>query len=155
MGVNLPCHFVIIKNTMGFQDDGLKEYSDLEVIQMLGRAGRPQFDRSAIAVIITKEDKVSKYEKLMQGSELLESSLHVNLIEHLNAEVSLGTVKDLDTARHWLEGTFLHVRLQKNPVHYKVEGDQGGSLEDRVRAICQKDLTLLEQAQLVSWETDG
>lgn len=40
VGVNLPCHMVIIKNTMGFQDDGLKEYSDLEIMQMLGRAGR-------------------------------------------------------------------------------------------------------------------
>ena len=40
VGVNLPCHMVIIKNTMGFQDEGLKEYSDLEIMQMLGRAGR-------------------------------------------------------------------------------------------------------------------
>lgn len=40
VGVNLPCHLVIIKNTMSFQDDGLKEYADLEIMQMLGRAGR-------------------------------------------------------------------------------------------------------------------
>ena len=41
VGVNLPCHLVIIKNTMSWhQEGGLKEYSDLETIQMLGRAGR-------------------------------------------------------------------------------------------------------------------
>lgn len=40
VGVNLPCHLVIIKNTMSFQDEGLKEYADLEIMQMLGRAGR-------------------------------------------------------------------------------------------------------------------
>ncbi len=40
VGVNLPCHLVIIKNTMTFQDEGLKEYADLEIVQMLGRAGR-------------------------------------------------------------------------------------------------------------------
>lgn len=40
VGVNLPCHLVIIKNTVSFQDDGLKEYADLEIMQMLGRAGR-------------------------------------------------------------------------------------------------------------------
>ena len=40
VGVNLPCHMVIIKNTVCFQEEGLKEYADLEIIQMLGRAGR-------------------------------------------------------------------------------------------------------------------
>ena len=89
VGVNLPCHLVIIKNTVCYQDDGLKEYTDLEMMQMLGRAGRyfnssiyisrlltkhrPQFDDNAIAVIITKQEKVQKYEKLISGEELLES----------------------------------------------------------------------------------
>lgn len=40
VGVNLPCHMVVIKNTVTWQDGGLKEYADLEVMQMLGRAGR-------------------------------------------------------------------------------------------------------------------
>lgn len=40
VGINLPCHLVIIKNTVSFQDEGLKEYADLEITQMLGRAGR-------------------------------------------------------------------------------------------------------------------
>ena len=34
---------------------------------------RPQFDDSAIAVIITKHEKAEKYEKLVAGEELLES----------------------------------------------------------------------------------
>ena len=45
VGVNLPCHMVIIKNTVAYQNNGgsggCKEYSDLEIMQMLGRAGRP------------------------------------------------------------------------------------------------------------------
>ena len=40
VGVNLPCYLVVIKNTVSWQAGGLKEYSELEVIQMLGRAGR-------------------------------------------------------------------------------------------------------------------
>ena len=40
VGVNLPCHLVIIKNTVAWQDGGLQEYADLEMMQMLGRAGR-------------------------------------------------------------------------------------------------------------------
>ncbi|KAI4156229.1 MAG: hypothetical protein LQ340_000423 [Diploschistes diacapsis] len=34
---------------------------------------RPQFDRSAVAVIITKMEKVPKYEKLVAGEEIVES----------------------------------------------------------------------------------
>lgn len=45
VGVNLPCHFVIIKNTMSWQAGGLAEYADLEIMQMLGRAGRSAIQR--------------------------------------------------------------------------------------------------------------
>ena len=37
------------------------------------KIGRPQFDDSAIAVIITKQDKTKKYEMMVSGEELLES----------------------------------------------------------------------------------
>ena len=151
VGINLPCHMVIIKNTVSYQDDGIKEYADLEIMQMLGRAGRPQFDSSAVAVIITKQEKLKKYEKLVSGEELLESCLHLNLIDHLNAEIGLGTIYDLYTAKRWLAGTFLYVRLERNPDHYKLEGDAvAQSLDDRIERICRRDLELLIDTQLVT-----
>lgn len=151
VGVNLPCHMVIIKNTVSFQDDGIKEYADLEIMQMLGRAGRPQFDTTAVAVIITKQEKIKKYEKLVSGEELLESCLHLNLIEHLNAEICLGTIYGLHTAKRWLCGTFLYVRLGQNPDHYKLDGDAGAqNLDDRIERICKKAISLLESTQLIS-----
>lgn len=73
VGVNLPCHFVIIKNTVSYTSDGPTEYSDLEIMQMLGRAGRPQFDVSGVAVIMTSSAKVKHYEKMVTGQQLLES----------------------------------------------------------------------------------
>jgi len=83
VGVNLPCHLVIIKNTMVYGQAGASEYSDLEVMQMLGRAGRPQFGKTAVAVIITMARKVNHYENMVSGNEVLESKLHLNLIEHM------------------------------------------------------------------------
>ena len=151
VGVNLPCHMVIIKNTVSYQDDGIKEYADLEIMQMLGRAGRPQFDSTAVAVIITKQEKVKKYEKLVSGEELLESCLHLNLIDHLNAEIGLGTIYDLYTAKRWLAGTFLYVRLGLNPEHYKLDGEAlAQNIENRIERICRRDLELLEETQLVA-----
>ncbi|KAI4220190.1 MAG: hypothetical protein L6R36_007797 [Xanthoria steineri] len=155
VGVNLPCHMVIIKNTMCFQEEGLKEYADLEIMQMLGRAGRPQFEDSAVALIITKQEKLGKYEKMVSGQQLLESSLHLNLIEHLNAEIGLGTIYSLYTAKRWLAGTFLYVRLGQNPGHYQLDGDATNlNLDDRIERVCQRDIDLLLDAQLVTDAVD-
>lgn len=45
-GVNLPCHAVIIKGTEMYdpQKGGFVDLDFLDVIQIFGRAGRPQFD---------------------------------------------------------------------------------------------------------------
>ncbi|KAL2813052.1 Sec63 Brl domain-containing protein [Aspergillus cavernicola] len=151
VGVNLPCHLVIIKNTVGWQDGCCQEYSDLEVMQMLGRAGRPQFDDSATAVILTRKERVSHYEKLVSGSESLESCLHLNLIDHLNAEIGLGNVTSIESATSWLAGTFLFVRLRRNPTHYKLkEGANRDDEDDMLRQICEKDITLLQECELVT-----
>jgi ATP-dependent DNA helicase HFM1/MER3 len=151
VGVNLPCHLVIIKNTMAWSAEGLQEYSDLEMMQMLGRAGRPQYDDSAVAVIMTRQAKVRRYEMLVTGQDLIESKLHLNLVDHMNAEIGLGTIGDLVSARKWLKGTFLYVRLQQNPDYYKLDGARNSqSIEEQVEDICHRDITLLRETNLVS-----
>jgi ATP-dependent DNA helicase HFM1/MER3 len=153
VGVNLPCHLVIIKNTVKWEPGGTIEYTDLEVMQMIGRAGRPQFDNSAVAVIMTRQNKVRRYETMVTGQEVLESKLHVGLIEHLNAEIGLGTIRDLDSARNWLAKTFMYVRIKKNPAFYKLEGARSGQdLDEQLDDICLRDLRLLQESQLVSEE---
>ncbi|KAF2193462.1 P-loop containing nucleoside triphosphate hydrolase protein [Zopfia rhizophila CBS 207.26] len=151
VGVNLPCHFVIIKNTVSWTNTGIKEYADLEIMQMLGRAGRPQFDDSAIAVIMTRLHKSRRYELMVTGQELLESSLHLNLIDHLNAEIGLRTINSLASAKKWLAGTFLYVRLKQNPDYYKLEGARSGQdVDEQLDDICNRDITLLQETNLVT-----
>ncbi|KAH7093390.1 nucleotide-sugar transporter-domain-containing protein [Paraphoma chrysanthemicola] len=153
VGVNLPCHLVIVKNTVSYTNDGMQEYSDLEMMQMLGRAGRLQFDDTAVAVIMTRQTKVRRYETMVTGQDLLESKLHLNLIDHMNAEIGLGTIRDLASARKWLTGTFLYVRLQQNPGHYKLEGSNNGqNVEELVDDICFRDIAQLREHNLVSGE---
>ncbi|EED17429.1 DEAD/DEAH box DNA helicase (Mer3), putative [Talaromyces stipitatus ATCC 10500] len=150
VGVNLPCYLVIIKNTVCWQEGGCKEYTDLEMMQMLGRAGRPQFDDTAVAVILTKKERVSIYEQMISGTMQLESCLHLNLIDHLNAEISLGTVSDIQSAVKWLAGTFLFVRLRRNPTRYKLKENADRRDEDEMlQQICEKNVKLLQDAELV------
>lgn len=42
MGVNLPAHLVVIKSTMQYVAGSCEEYSEADMLQMIGRAGRPQ-----------------------------------------------------------------------------------------------------------------
>lgn len=54
-GVNLPAHSVIIKGTQVYnpQKGAWDELSALDVMQMFGRAGRPQYDKYGEGIIIT------------------------------------------------------------------------------------------------------
>jgi ATP-dependent DNA helicase HFM1/MER3 len=150
VGVNLPCHLVVLKGTVCFQDGHLCEYSDLEVMQMLGRAGRPQFDDSAVAIIMTRSENAERYKKMISGQDILESTLHRNLIEHLNSEIGLGTVRDLYTAKKWLMGTFLSVRMRQNPHYYKLDDVTSSTDSDeRLGLICERDIKLLQDNELV------
>ncbi|KAI4604290.1 Sec63 [Pestalotiopsis sp. 9143b] len=155
VGVNLPCHTVVLKGTSVYVDNGLQECSDLEVMQMLGRAGRPQFDRSATAIIMTRSSNVQKYEKMISGQEILESKLHLNLIEHLNSEIGLGTIKNLDTAKKWLSGTFLFVRMRQAPHHYlsdmpETDKQNRSKPEDLIQAWCERDIEQLQTFNLIT-----
>ncbi|BFZ60560.1 ATP-dependent DNA helicase MER3 [Saitoella coloradoensis] len=151
VGVNLPAHLVIIKNTMQYVGSHFEEYPTLEIIQMLGRAGRPQFDDCGTAVIMTRSDKKSKYDNLVSGTETLESCLHENMLVHLNAEIGLGTIMDVSTAMEWLRSTFFYVRVRANPRYYNIN-TFGQDMEKGLEALCMKDLKLLEKTGMISME---
>ena len=46
-GVNLPAHLVVMKTTFQYASTGYVELNENHVLQMIGRAGRPQFDSNA------------------------------------------------------------------------------------------------------------
>ncbi|CAG8765881.1 15219_t:CDS:2, partial [Funneliformis caledonium] len=52
-GVNLPAHLVVIKGTEFYdaKSKGYVEFPITDVLQMMSRAGRPQFDDSGVACI--------------------------------------------------------------------------------------------------------
>ncbi|XP_035993787.1 probable ATP-dependent DNA helicase HFM1 [Fundulus heteroclitus] len=155
MGVNLPAHLVVIKSTMQYVAGSCEEYSEADILQMIGRAGRPQFDTSATAVIMTKVQTREKYMTLMNGIEIIESSLHGHLVEHLNAEIVLHTISDVNMALDWIRSTFLYIRALKNPSHYgfSVNLDRYG-IEAKLQELCLKNLNSLSSIDLISMDED-
>ncbi|KAH9928154.1 uncharacterized protein B0H18DRAFT_875089 [Fomitopsis serialis] len=157
VGVNLPAHTVILKGVKVFQNNTMQEYSDLDIMQMMGRAGRPQFDKEGVAIILCESELEAKYKALVQGQTVLESSLHLNLSEHINSEVGLGTITDLDTAKKWLHNSFLYRRIQKNPRHYAIGKDSSQTWQQKVDDIVVQSITKLQEAGLVTYsdQEDG
>ena len=61
----------------------------LDVLQIFGRAGRPQFDEFGEGTIITSHDKLSHYLSLLTRQQPIESQLVASLYDNLNAEVCM------------------------------------------------------------------
>lgn len=122
-GVNLPAHLVVVKGTQFFDAkiEGYKDMDLTDVLQMLGRAGRPQFDSSGIARIFTQDAKKAFYKHFLHTGFPVESSLHNVLDNHLGAEVSAGTIATKQDALDYLTWTFFFRRLHKNPSYYGLE----------------------------------
>lgn len=122
-GVNLPAHLVVVKGTQ-FYDAKIEAYRDMDltdVLQMLGRAGRPQFDNSGVARIFTQDSKKDFYKHFLHTGFPVESSLHTVLDNHLCAEVSAETIVTKQDALDYLTWTFFFRRLHKNPSYYGLE----------------------------------
>jgi len=122
-GVNLPAHLVVVKGTQYFDAkiEGYKDMDLTDVLQMLGRAGRPQFDSSGIARIFTQDAKKAFYKHFLHTGFPVESSLHSVLDNHLGAEASAGTIGTKQDALDYLTWTFFFRRLHKNPSYYGLE----------------------------------
>ncbi|NXB39835.1 HFM1 helicase, partial [Eulacestoma nigropectus] len=150
MGVNLPAHLVVIKSTMHYVGGVFQEYSETDILQMIGRAGRPQFDTTATAVIMTRCSTRERYIQMLNGSDIIESSLHRHLVEHLNAEIVLHTVTDVSVALEWIRSTFLYIRALKNPTHYGFSSglDKIG-IEAKLQELCLKNLNDLSSFDLI------
>lgn len=158
MGINLPAHLVVIKRTRCWRGGG-SGHQDLDagtLTQMTGRAGRPGLDTSGVAVIMTDNDSTKKFDQKLSGSVIVESHLCNRLVETMNAEISQGVVTDIPNALAWLESTFLYIRMQKRPQHYKVpEGGQAPQLIlKQLKKLCMDALKSLTELDIIRMTDD-
>jgi replicative superfamily II helicase len=115
-GVNLPARCVVIRDTK-YHDplEGEVDMSPLDVLQMLGRAGRPGYDDAGYAHVVCDASDADKYRRLLRDGKAIESHLTADLDTHLNAEIAMGTIRDVGDVMDWLETTFAFVRAENGP----------------------------------------
>jgi replicative superfamily II helicase len=95
---------------------------------MLGRAGRPGYDDVGYGWVVCDRSDADRYRRLLREGTEIESHLAAGLDAHLNAEIAMGTIDDLDDVLSWLETTYYYVRAASEPEAYDFDG-----LRDRVR----------------------
>lgn len=150
-GVNLPAHLVIIKGTQFF-DSKIEAYRDMDltdILQMMGRAGRPAFDTSGIAIVYTKESKKVFYKHFLNIGFPVESSLHKVLDDHIGAEISSGTIKTRQEAMDFLTWTFLYRRAHNNPTYYGIEDTSVAGISAYLAGLIDKTVDNLVESKCV------
>ncbi|GBG24263.1 Activating signal cointegrator 1 complex subunit 3 [Hondaea fermentalgiana] len=122
-GVNFPAHLVVIKGTE-YYDAKTKRYQPFpvtDVLQMMGRAGRPQFDQEGVAMIFVEESLKDFYKKFLYEPFPVESHLPEFLHNHLNAEIAAGSITNEREALDYLSWTYFFRRLPANPSYYGLD----------------------------------
>ena len=129
-GVNLPAHTVIIKGTQIYNPEigQWSELSFLDVMQMMGRAGRVGYinDKENLGegIIITSFQELQFYLSLLNQSLPIESQLIKNLPDCLNAEIVSGMISSINDGVKWLSQTYLYIRMLKSPNVYNITDEE-------------------------------
>jgi helicase len=111
-GINLPARRVIIRNLWRYQSlRGLSPLPNLEIQQMMGRAGRPGLDPYGEAILLAKneiEKEKVKEEYLLSDVEPISSKLGTEpaLRVHLLSTIAGGFAKTLPEIQHFFGSTF-------------------------------------------------
>jgi len=160
-GVNLPAHTVIIKGTQVYNPEKGKwvELSYLDIMQMFGRAGRPQYmsrgDSRGEGIMITTHTELQYYLSLMNQQLPIESQFVARLPDSLNAEIVMGTVQNMQEAVQWLTYTYLYVRMLRNPSVYGVGAEEFArdpTLEQRRTDLLHTAVSLLAKNGLARYD---
>ncbi|KAI0164808.1 Sec63 Brl domain-containing protein [Xylariaceae sp. FL1272] len=155
-GVNLPAHTVIIKGTQVYSPEkgSWVELSPQDVLQMLGRAGRPQYDTYGEGIILTTQAEMQYYLSLLNQQLPIESQFASKLVDNLNAEIVLGNVRSRDEGVEWLGYTYLFVRMLRSPGLYSVGADyeDDEALEQKRVDLIHSAAAVLKRSNLITYD---
>ncbi|NWR60785.1 U520 helicase, partial [Bucorvus abyssinicus] len=167
-GVNLPAHTVIIKGTQVYSPEKGRwtELGALDILQMLGRAGRPQYDTKGEGILITSHGELQYYLSLLNQQLPIESQMVSKLPDMLNAETVLGNVQNAKATLHgtlvspqdavnWLGYTYLYIRMLRSPTLYGISHDdlKGDPLLDQRRLdLVHTAALMLDKNNLVKYD---
>lgn len=158
-GVNLPAHTVIIKGTTIYspEEGTWVQLSPQDILQMLGRAGRPRYDTNGEGIIITSQSEVKYYLAVLNQQLPIESQMLSRLCDNINAEIVSDHIHSLKDCIDWLEYTYLYVRMMHDRPLYRVDSgyDDDKKLNRRRRDLGYSALVILARFGLIQYDYDS
>ena len=121
---------------------------------MMGRAGRPQFDTTGVAVVLVHDIKKEFYKKFLYEPFPVESSLMSVLSDHLNAEIVSNTIKTKQEALEYLNWTYLFRRVLKNPNYYGLETTDPKDVNKFLSQVIDNNLETLLNDWCITFDED-
>ncbi len=126
VGVNLPSFRVIIRDTKRYAGFGWTDIPVLEIQQMMGRAGRPRYDKYGEAIIVARTDEPGKLmEKYIRGKPEKLFSMLANEQAFRSQVLALITnfgIRSFPELVRFLERTFYaHQRRDLSSLEYKAK----------------------------------
>ncbi|MCL5262512.1 MAG: DEAD/DEAH box helicase [Candidatus Marsarchaeota archaeon] len=119
LGVNIPAHTVLVRDLHRHSESGADRIGVNEVMQLFGRAGRPQYDKEGRALLIANSkyaiaDLYNSY--INAEAEPLDSNLGVApvLRMHLLAFVAEDFLNDLESINSFMAKTFYGYQYGNN-----------------------------------------
>jgi ATP-dependent DNA helicase HFM1/MER3 len=147
LGVNLPAHLVVIKGTKAWR--GGAGYQDLDqatLLQMIGRAGRPGFDSTGTAVIMTDNDSKHKFETLASSGlpSARSQCKEDKLIVMMNTEISQQVITSIRDSLNWIRSTLFYVQLTHKPEAHGKRVESNHATDDFIMQLCTSAIQKLQ-----------
>ena len=144
----VPLFQVIVKGTEYFDGKSSRyvDYPLTDVLQMIGRAGRPGFDTEAVAVVMVQSEKKNFYMKFLYTPFPVESCLEQRINENINAEIVSGTIASVVDGVGYLQWTFFARRVKANPSYYGVESSSDEDVQSRLLRAVEDTFARLQES---------
>lgn len=126
------------------------DYPLTDVLQMIGRAGRPGYSKQGVAVVMVAQEKKAFYKRFLYSPFPVESCLQPRLEVNINAEIAGSTINNLSDAVGYLSWTYYFRRVQKNPSYYDAPIDGAkDKFEPYFYEVMKETITRLEEHKCV------
>lgn len=154
--LQIESYLVIIMDTQYYngQDHTYEDYPITEILQMCGRANRPQVDTDSKVVLMCQSSKKNFYKKFLYEPLPVESHLDKCLHDHFNAEIVTKTIENKQDAVDYLTWTLMYRRMTQNPNYYRLTGVTHRHLSDHLSELVESTLNDLEQSKCITIEDE-
>ena len=125
------------------------DYTIAEILQMLGKAGRPTEDSKARCVLMCPDVKRNYYKKFLSEALPIESQMQAYLHDVFVAEISTKTIADMQDAINWFTYTYYYRRLMANPSFYGLTDTTQDGFNNHLSELIETTLKELGDANII------